>query len=366
MITCPTILPSIYSVTIEPPILFRVDATPEIGLGHLRRCVALAQAIVKQGARVCFLCVDDPAAREQLAGSGLATEWLDNKINTPGDVDMLIARSKALGAQLVIIDSYSVDEHYFSRLRVSGLKIVYFEDDKTLGISVDGVINGSVGAEVMDYEASHQFLGTRFLVLAPEYTDNPGGPPQDDVSSVLVTMGGIDHYNLSEAVIDICNDIDRPLRIDIVIGPYYENIKEIEAAAQKSHQRIDLHYAPSSLCNLMRNSGMAVSAGGSTLYELAAMRIPTVAVWLWENQRCNVEGLGQRDALVPLAYEANSIGVELNTAIRAVIDNRELRCRLVANCRDIIDGHSSTHLSKAIVNLHTNVLSYGEKYERGT
>ena len=353
MTTCPTILPSIYSVTIEAPILFRVDATPEIGLGHLRRCVALAQAIVKQGGRVCFLCVEDPAAREQLAGSGLATQWLANKINTPGDVDMVIARSKALGARLVIIDSYSVDEDYFSRLRMSGLKIVYFEDDKTLDIPVDGVINGAVGAEAMEYEAPHRFLGSRFLVLAPEYADNPDGPPQDDVSSVLVTMGGIDHYNLSETVIDICNDIDRPLRIDIVIGPYYDNSKEIEAAAHKSCQSVVLHYAPSSLCNLMRNSGMAVSAGGSTLYELAAMRIPTVAIWLWENQRSNVEELGRRDALVPLAYEADGIGVELNAAIRAVIDDRELRARLLANCRDIVDGHSPDRIAQAIINLQT-------------
>ena len=73
---------------------------------------------------------------------------------------------------------------------------------------------------------------------------------------------------------------------------------------------------------------IAISAGGFTLYELCSMSTPTIGISLWDNQKNNVDCLAEKGALIPLYYSSKYFDSELETELRRLIENLELRKKM--------------------------------------
>ncbi len=54
----------------EGRILFRVDAGPAVGLGHIRRCLALAEGLARLGGQCFFVTCDDERIRSYVGALG--------------------------------------------------------------------------------------------------------------------------------------------------------------------------------------------------------------------------------------------------------------------------------------------------------
>ena len=138
------------------------------------------------------------------------------------------------------------------------------------------------------------------------------------------------------------------MRIHAVVGPYYENAASIEAAAA-GHGRVTLHRAPSSLQPIMVGSDIAISAGGFTLYELAAIGVPTVGIALWENQRPNVAALGDRGIVVPLYYhDGMAFDAQLAAVIEELVRDPGRRRERAQAGQAFIDGQGARRTARAI------------------
>lgn len=333
-----------------PLVAFRCDATPKVALGHLRRCLALAEALRRAGATAVFLCADDPAARATLAGAGFESVWLAHEVAVNDDLSATLAHLGSLRPALVMVDSYAADDGYLAALRGGAPLVGCFDDLGRGGSPVDVVINGLPDAASHGYRAAVRLLGPRYLILGPEYWEPPPRTAAGTVREALVTMGGIDHYDLSSRLIRLFDETLSEARLHVVIGPYYKNRTAIRKAAAAARLAVALHEAPPSLRPLMAEADLAVSAGGFTLYELAAMGVPTVGVALWDNQRANVEALGARGTLVPLHYaEGPGFDVALRVAVTALAADRERRRSLAANGPRFIDGQGAPRVARAIL-----------------
>lgn len=333
------------------PVIFRADANSEIGLGHLKRCVALALALNKQGGTAVFVCADDPSARAILKPPDFIVDWLKTPVNKGNEIETTLTAVKAHQAYAIVIDSYSVDDAYFERLRQSGLHVVYFEDYQKTDWHVDTVINGVVGAEDLPYTAPQALLGTQFLVLGPDYWNGPMPmSASNDTLEIAITMGGIDHYDLTSRAIALLDRVTRPLRIHVVIGPYYENAGNISAQAEKCRHETMMHEQPPSIADVIGRCHVGISAGGITLYEFATLGVPAVGIWLWENQRQNAERLGRAGAIVSLGYEDSpGFDEKLVAAIDGLISDPAKRDSMRRAGMATVDGRGAHRVARMLV-----------------
>ena len=331
-------------------ILVRVDAYPDIALGHLNRCVNLGISLRECGHSVTFLSYNDSATQEILSRTGFEYKLISFKINDKQNKHEELSQLEVLSdsIDLLLVDSYNADNDYFDFLNQSFPRIAYL-DDLGLDFNVDLVINPSCKVTESDYKAKKALCGMQYVILGGEYRVGRVMALNTKKCSILVTMGGIDHYDLSSRVIPILEKISLEIEVNIVIGPYYENTKSIKTAAKKSRLTINMFENVSNIIPIILESDIALTAGGFTTYELAAMSTPSVGVALWENQYSNIECLSNKDALIPLYYsQGQGFDQELTKALSMLVNDNNLLTDISEKARNAVDGNGANRISQEI------------------
>ena len=331
-------------------ILVRVDAYPDIALGHLNRCVNLGISLRECGHSVTFLSYNDSATQEILSKTRFEYKLIPFKINDKQSKCEELSQLEVLSdsIDLLLVDSYNVDNDYFDFLNQCFPMIAYL-DDLGLDFNVDLVINPSCKVTESDYKAKKALCGMQYVILGGEYRVGRVVALNTKKRSILVTMGGIDHYDLSSRVIPILEKISLEIEVNIVIGPYYENTKSIKTAAKKSRLTINMFENVSNIIPIILKSDIALTAGGFTTYELAAMSTPSVGVALWENQYSNIECLSNKDALIPLYYsQGQGFDQELTKALSMLVNDNNLLMNMSEKARNAVDGNGANRISKEI------------------
>ena len=165
-----------------------------------------------------------------------------------------------------------------------------------------------------------------------------------------MTFGGVDHYNLSSIVIRIFDLMETKFDLDIVIGPYYENVSQIQALARASKNNVYLHREKQSLSSLMDQSDIAICAGGTTSFEVVASRVPCIAVALWENQWPSVKSLDRLDAILPVYFNSlESLTSDLQSSVHKLVSDGCLRHSLYTNCSKALDGYGARRITNYLL-----------------
>jgi len=331
-------------------ILVRVDAYPDIALGHLNRCVNLGISLRECGHSVTFLSYNDSATQEILSKTRFEYKLIPFKINDKQSKCEELSQLEVLSdsIDLLLVDSYNVDNDYFDFLNQC-FPVIGYLDDLGLDFNVDLVINPSCKVTESDYKAKKALCGMQYVILGGEYRVGRVVALNTKKRSILVTMGGIDHYDLSSRVIPILEKISLEIEVNIVIGPYYENTKSIKTAAKKSRLTINMFENVSNIIPIILESDIALTAGGFTAYELAAMSTPSIGVALWENQYSNIECLSNKDALIPLYYsQGQGFDQELTKALSMLVNDNNLLMNMSEKARNAVDGNGANRISKEI------------------
>ena len=328
----------------------RVDAHRLIALGHLKRCLALAEGLRRLSVDVLFVSMHEASVQTILGNSGFDHELISEEMNSVGDREHTLSLIRAYNASLIIADSYRIDPEYTRFFMEKGIQVVYIDDLARVDIECHVVVNGLMDAVKIPYgDVPVKLLGNDFLILGREYW-KPPTPGNGAVRNILITMGGIDHYDLSTRALKILESHESEFSISVVIGAYYENRDEIEMQMKVMSKQVDLHFNPASLFPLMNKCDLAISAGGFTLYELVTMGKPAIGISVWENQAGNVKTLGDRDIIEPVFYVGNgAFDHEFKTAVLSLIDNEERRSELSINGRRSFDGKGAIRVAKHIV-----------------
>lgn len=269
-------------------VVFRPDFSAEIGTGHLMRCWALAQDCLAQGCEALFAlhrCPDSLRAR--ITQPGISTVDLERA----SDTDELTAAAARFRAQALVLDGYGIDSGYRRTVAGMGLPVLAVDDGNlAFPLHADIVLNSSAAARREDYAliapAARLLLGPAFAPLRPEFLD-PGVVAEPPAASdrVLVTFGGSDPAGLTLPVsLALLDQLPPQARLDIVVGAAHAGPAPLERLAAESPGRISLHRNSDRMAELMAASRLAVSAAGSTLWELASLAVPVIGVVVADNQ----------------------------------------------------------------------------------
>lgn len=267
-------------------ICIRADGGNIIGMGHIMRTLVIAQKL-KENNNVFYACrMDDSLSDKYKLGIEKVKSEGFNVITL--NENNLKTEVKDIKADCIITDSYDVDEGYFNILKkhfkISGC----LDDEKICNyFNVDFLINQNMYAADLNYNVNldtELMLGNKYIILRDEFRNLKKKEIKKNIENIMITLGGGDNDNLTEAIIKSLVKLKNVV-LHIVVGPafkYMENLKKYQSSNVKL-------YFNANMAKIMRECDIAVASCGTTLYELAAMGVPTVGLVVAKNQTLAAE-----------------------------------------------------------------------------
>jgi UDP-2,4-diacetamido-2,4,6-trideoxy-beta-L-altropyranose hydrolase len=341
-------------------LIIRADASPQIGAGHIMRCLALAQTWQDGGGHVAFLSRCESAAlRQRLTGEGFDLIPLENSHphrddlrNTLAYLEHSAVEAGSAAAAWVVLDGYHFGATYQKALKQAGVRLLCIDDyGHAAHYSADLVLNQNISANEALYpnrEPSTQLLlGTRYVLLRREFRSWRGWKRTipEVARKVLVTMGGGDPHNVTLKVVEALKVIGDPqLEIQIVVGPENQNLDILESAVLEAPGPMRLLKDVTDMPALMAWADIAVSAGGSTCWELAFMELPAITLALADNQRPIADLLHKRGIVTNLGWHESVTVGQLAATLAPVLRSRDQRLGMSGAGRALVDGEGTDRI----------------------
>ncbi|MCR5720734.1 MAG: UDP-2,4-diacetamido-2,4,6-trideoxy-beta-L-altropyranose hydrolase [Lachnospiraceae bacterium] len=338
-------------------ILFRADGNKILGTGHIMRCLSIAEAIKKRGEECIFVCADSNM-KEVITSRGfgckvLETDFtkLDEEINLFTQADFF---KKAKG---IVFDSYYVTEKYLKT--ITALKKTVYIDDYFTKMPLTAVVNYSIYADVQAYRNVYGeimprlFLGTSYAPLRSEFSTPDCIKIRDKISDVLILTGGADPFHIAKSFAEkLIEKKESGLKYHFVVGAMsmdYEAMKSYE----KECDYIIIHYNQKDMKTLMMSCDMAVSAAGSTQYELCSCGIPTINYTFADNQKAGATAFFEKGIMETLGdvSECKDFSEKIYSAIKKLADNPEKRRQMASEAKKVVDGRGADRLAEELEKL---------------
>lgn len=336
-------------------IAIRADGSTNIGMGHVMRCLSLAKGFRHAGANVYFFSRYEPGILKirqdgfeviempyQKSSSSEGFSYGDAS-ELEGDAEEIINSIKDFNLDVLIIDSYNVTEEFFLKLKPHVKKLCYIDDVNKFVYPVDVLINGNITATTLNYtgysDNEIMLLGLKYNLIRDEFKNLPERIINRDVKEIMITTGGSDPLNLSLRLAGIIlSDAElKKIVINIVVGSGFINVDSIRELCKKN-TNIVLHENVSRMSEIMLKSDIAISAGGSTLYELCACGTPTLAIVIADNQREVADMLSAEGYIINLGWSDKLTDEELLKRLRLLCGDYEKRASLSPKVQKLVDG----------------------------
>jgi UDP-2,4-diacetamido-2,4,6-trideoxy-beta-L-altropyranose hydrolase len=335
-------------------VLFRTDASLEIGSGHVMRCLTLADALRLHGCESVFICREYSGHLGELIRQRGHTVWmLPQSLSLRAlNADNRASHLARLGADwesdaeqtvslvqddfdLLVVDHYALDIRWESKLRLHCKKILVIDDLADREHDCDFLLDQNLVSELHSRYAGKvpvacvQMLGPTYSLLQPEYAKLHDKLPLREglVRRVLIYFGGADTDNMTSMAISACLGLSCGL--DIVVNPKSPYIDALRQQV-RGREQIVMHESLPNLAALMAKADLAIGAGGATSWERCCLGLPTLVITLAENQK-------------PIAAELDRRGLIQWLGHKNEVTESDLRKALVPLFKSGIDPAWSSH-----------------------
>lgn len=350
-------------------LIIRTDASVAIGTGHVMRCLALAQAWQKSGGTTVFVLAFPLANLEdRLLKEGFQTIHLDGIVaGCVEDAAETAVIAQKYQAQWIVVDGYQFDADYQRSLKASGFQVLFVDDYGHANYyCADVVLNQNIYAQPDLYAnkepCTQLLLGTKYALLRREFWEwrDWQRPFPERVRNILVTLGGSDPNNVTLTVVQAIKQLaQEDLEVIVLVGAQNSYYAELETAV-KQDSRIKLRMQVVNMPELMTWADIAISAGGSTNWELAFMEIPNLIIILADNQIPVAQGLSEAGISIDLGwYEQVKID-EIKEALNLLVTNTDLVQQKRLKGREIVDGYGSQRIVEIMGNHYDGIAECNE------
>jgi UDP-2,4-diacetamido-2,4,6-trideoxy-beta-L-altropyranose hydrolase len=328
-------------------VIIRADAGPQIGTGHVMRCLALAQALQDSGVKATFSVAEKFPWLESLLGKeGVEAVRMLAKPGSSEDAIQTAKLARKEGCDWVIVDGYHFGAGYQSIIKTNGLRLLFLDDiGHADHYSADIVLNQNVNACETLYKSRENYtrlmLGTQYALLRRDFRELQGWHREiaDVADKILVTLGGSDPKNNTFKVIECLNlvEVDE-LEINVIVGANNPHLKTLQSAAMSSRLTIRIDENVAKMPSRMAWADMAISAGGTTCLELAFMGLPTCIVVIAENQSFNAQTLHDQGLMINLGPPSLIDEERAAQIIGNLIKDKERRRKMSRSASRMVNG----------------------------
>jgi UDP-2,4-diacetamido-2,4,6-trideoxy-beta-L-altropyranose hydrolase len=328
-------------------ILVRVDGNHAMGLGHVMRCRALAEALIAQG-HACIFLIASPgrevtATLEAAGIRVLAIAGQDDR-----EASATLDHFARLGASALVIDGYHFDEAWRRHARSIAGPILTFADGAFRPAGADLVVDAA--SPVSDQPG--QLFGPDYVLLRRELVEAARLPPLpiEERPAIMVTFGGSDPMDLTMPTVTALSAALPHTPLTVVIGPAVAEAAALATQLRALGAIIRVEIAPPGMGALMRESGLAVSAAGGTAGELAALGVPAILTIIAENQTAGAQACVEDGWCMAVDARDNSRAVdELVQATAQLWHDRDRRAGWAAKAKATVDPGGAERVAAALL-----------------
>lgn len=357
-------------MVIKATVVFRVDASLQIGSGHVMRCLTLADALRFEGAECHFICREHPghlldlicskgfnihilSAVDSSASSGgpvqsvepVHAHWLGGTQLQDAEACRKILED--LKPDWLVVDHYALDVQWETSLQGVTRRLLVIDDLADRKHICDLLVDQNLGHTERDYTAlvpknCRLMVGPRYALLRPEFArlrkQSLERRDSQTLQHILITMGGVDQANATGVTLQALKTCPLPAscRISVVMGLNAPNLAEVAGAAANMPWPTEVLVNITDMGERMVSADIVIGAAGSTSWERCCLGVPTIMVVLADNQKSGAEALLSSGS-VKLIEQVRDIPMHLPVAIHALINNHVLS-ELSESARRICDG----------------------------
>jgi len=340
-------------------LVIRADAMRQAGTGHVMRCLALAQAWRNQGGKVTFIshCESD-ALKERIQGEGFGFIALDNICPDSYDLTKTLSILKNESSNQknwLVLDGYYFTPEYQKAIRKEGICLLVIDDMNHLPhYHADILLNQNIHAPDIKYccdKDTTLLLGTRYVLLRREFLKYRDYKRlvSNRAKNILVTLGGSDPDNVTLKIIEALKLLDEPdIMVRIIIGPANLHQETLRKSIVSAPFSVELLINPPDMPALMAWADLALSAGGSTCWELAFFRLPNIILYCADNQKPISEKLHEYGVGLNLGWHTELSSNSIAVAINQIITNQAIRTKMIENADGLVDGRGAVRICQAL------------------
>lgn len=278
----------------------RCDAGAQRGVGHLVRCVALAEELVERGVTVKFLTDLGglPWAEQQLTRRGLP--WHP----APYDPVGLVAACERLELDALVIDSYTLPPAHSVAVRRTGRTVLAIVDGDFRGQTADIYVDQNLDAAI-DTDDAVGLAGLDYALLRSSVRQlRPLNAPVHQTSRtprVVAFFGGTDAYRAAPQIAGLLTATG--VAFDATVVAADDSLRrDLLAVPPGPGQHFEIISPTDDLPKLLAGADLVVSASGTSTWELLCLGLASALVWVVDNQILGYErtiahgyaaGLGQ-------------------------------------------------------------------------
>lgn len=249
----------------------------EHGCGHIVRCSALYEAFVSIGTNVNLIINGDDSCKNKL---GTYINW----------IDQVVIQHECSDNVVLIMDSYNASRKTIELYNKSYSNIALIDDTLSIDVNHGVVINPTNFFEYIAHKCNpniNYIKGRDLILLRKEFWEVPRYFVRDKIDNITITMGANDLRRISFKLASFLNSNFNIRNISIVRND--ETISSTDAHSNSKNVCIRKNLSAIEMRDLMCQSDLVISGGGQTLYELARIGVPAIAVCLIENQAAAIK-----------------------------------------------------------------------------
>jgi UDP-2,4-diacetamido-2,4,6-trideoxy-beta-L-altropyranose hydrolase len=340
------------------PLLIRADGHRAIGAGHVMRCLALASAWRARGGAVTFItfCDSDALAARLRAGCDELVRF-----GQPGPSDDDRARLRAVAAAhpgaIVVLDGYGFTAPYHHMVRTAGHPLLVLDDHAHLaGYDVDWILNQNTIASPALYHGrvanASLLLGPSFALLRGEFAAYRDWlrSPRSDAHKLLVTLGGSDPDNVTRDVVLAVATVSGPdTVVRVVAGHSNAHAAGLKELCARQRFSCEVLQGVDDMPAQMIWADLAISAAGSTIWELAYMQLPALLITTADNQGTNAAGLQARSVARDVGRPDGQLGARLAASLRELAHAGGRLTDMATAGRALVDGRGAERVVDALL-----------------
>lgn len=361
-------------------IVFRCDASLQIGTGHVMRCLTLADGLSQQGAECHFICREHTGHLLdviQQRGHQTYSLPIESGSKNQDKEELKLAHADWLGStqqkdaklcsdllqivqpDWIIVDHYALDIDWEKNLRSYCKRLMVIDDLADRQHDCDILLDQTFGRDLQDYirlvpKDCQLLCGTRYALLRPEFAQwrefSLKHRKEGQLNHILINLGGVDKDNITTQILKVIQNSALPddCNITVVMGSTSPWVDFVQQQALLMRWPTQVKTGVSNMAELMANSDLAIGAAGSTSWERCCLGLPTIMLVLADNQENIAINLEQANAVDTINL---ALGFELSvsTAIERFTSPSLLLKQMSESASNILDGLGTNLIIKEMV-----------------
>lgn len=341
-------------------IIVRADGNNAIGTGHLMRCLSIMEQAKKKD-HILFLLADE-SGKEIVESKGFKCKVLYTNYKDMESELLVFANAvSAFQVDMIVVDSYQVTSLYLDELSKMA-PITLVEDVMRNVYKVDNIINYNIYANQDNYRNKYEnfgnkktrfYTGISFVPLRKEFATKKY-IVRKDVKDIFISAGGSDPLNYAGEILlmFISNEKFKAYNYHVISGIFNKN-KAFLYDIKKKYDNVYIYENVSNIAEIMRKCDVAISAAGSTMYELASVGIPIITFAFVDNQDKIARSFGEQNLALFAGdsfTEMNEILKKIDEKIELLASDFQLRINISRRLQKEVDGEGAKRLFEIITN----------------